>query len=160
MDKLYKDFILDHYKNPYQRKLLKNFDVSCQLKNPYCGDEIEVFLFRNKNEITEYCFWNKSCALLQASASMLMQAIKENNISYFFIWKEQFEKLLSKPVKNEKLPNNADVFTTKVTNKKKEMPKEFYNFQSFSQSSRKKCILLPWEALSLALEKFYKKEYH
>ena len=143
MDDLYKNFILEHYRNPHQRKRLDKFEVTCHLKNPYCGDEIEIFIRRNEKKTIEYFFWNKSCVLLQASASMLMRAIEMNDVAHFSLWKEQFEKLLSKQSDQEKLDA---------------MPKEFYNFKSFYRSNRKKCILLPWKALALALEKFHKKE--
>jgi nitrogen fixation NifU-like protein len=41
---IYRETILDHYRNPRNKGRISNHDVSVQDSNPLCGDEIEIHL--------------------------------------------------------------------------------------------------------------------
>lgn len=74
---LYREEILDHYKNPLNFGKLKKFDVSSKQLNPFCGDEIEMFVKFKKDTIENVGFTAKGCAISIASASILTNYVKK-----------------------------------------------------------------------------------
>lgn len=75
-DEIYRENILDHFKNPHNFGKLKNCDINSKDFNPTCGDEVEIFAKVDDNKISEAKFFGKGCAISQASASMLTDKIK------------------------------------------------------------------------------------
>lgn len=77
MDELYREYLLDHYKNPKNFGELKNPDMHKQDNNPLCGDEIEIFanIDSKKEKITEIKFIGHGCVICMASASILMDEV-------------------------------------------------------------------------------------
>lgn len=76
LDNLYREEILEHYKNPLNFGRLKNFDISSKLSNPFCGDEIEIFIKFEKEKISEIGFSGNGCAISVAATSMLTKYVK------------------------------------------------------------------------------------
>lgn len=76
IDDLYRDYILEHYKNPRNSGVLEAPDVSYQESNPLCGDEIRIDLKLTDSTVNEVRFKGKGCAISQASASLLTERIK------------------------------------------------------------------------------------
>ena len=77
MDDMYREVILDHYKNPRFKGELDPADVSYQDDNPLCGDMIRIDLrVDNDDRVIECAFSGQGCAISQASASMLMEDIQ------------------------------------------------------------------------------------
>ena len=77
MDDMYREFILDHYKNPRFHGVLEPADVSYEDDNPLCGDVIRIDLrVDSENRVVESAFSGQGCAISQASASMLMEEIQ------------------------------------------------------------------------------------
>ena len=77
---IYKDIILDYYRNPRNFGDLANADVRAKDSNPLCGDIIEMQLKINDGKIDDVRFKGKGCAISQASASMLTEAIKGKSL--------------------------------------------------------------------------------
>lgn len=76
MDDFYKDYILDHYRNPRNFGNLENPDASAEDLNPLCGDRIRFELnVDDEGRVTEVRFSGRGCAISQASASMLSETI-------------------------------------------------------------------------------------
>jgi nitrogen fixation NifU-like protein len=76
MDDFYRELIIDHYKNPQYRGELNPHDISFEDDNPLCGDHIRVDLRLDAyNRVTEAAFAGHGCAISQASADLLMEAI-------------------------------------------------------------------------------------
>ncbi len=73
---IYKDIILDYYRNPRNFGDLPNPDVRAKDSNPLCGDIIEMQLKINDGKIEDIRFKGKGCAISQASASMLTETVK------------------------------------------------------------------------------------
>jgi len=73
---IYKDIILDYYRNPRNFGDLPNPDVRAKDSNPLCGDIIEMQLKINDGRIEDVRFKGKGCAISQASASMLTEVMK------------------------------------------------------------------------------------
>ena len=72
---IYKDIILDYYRNPRNFGDLPSPDVRAKDSNPLCGDIIEMQLKINDGKIEDVRFKGKGCAISQASASMLTETI-------------------------------------------------------------------------------------
>ena len=76
MDDLYRDQIIDRYKNPQYRGHLEPYDIRFEDDNPLCGDHIEVTLRLNGNSrVVGAAFDGKGCAISQASADLLMETV-------------------------------------------------------------------------------------
>jgi len=76
MDDLYREVIIEHYKNPGFRGELDPHDISFEDENPLCGDHIRIDLRVNENEVvTEAAFSGHGCAISLASADLLLEFI-------------------------------------------------------------------------------------
>ncbi len=77
-DDLYREHILDHYKNPRNHGELDSADCRAEGMNPLCGDEITVTvaLAGDGETIEDVRFTGRGCAISQASASMLTELVK------------------------------------------------------------------------------------
>ena len=77
MDDLYRELIIERYKTPHYRGLLDPHDISFEDENPLCGDHIRVDLRVDENgRVTQASFDGHGCAISQASADLLMEAIQ------------------------------------------------------------------------------------
>lgn len=77
MDDLYRELIIDRYKNPIYRGELDPHDISFEDDNPLCGDHIRVEIRVNEDErVTEAAFSGEGCAISQASADLLVESIQ------------------------------------------------------------------------------------
>jgi nitrogen fixation protein NifU and related proteins len=77
MDDFYKEYILDHYRNPRNFGHLENPTTKAEDLNPLCGDKISMeLLVGDDGKISDVRFSGKGCAISQASASMLTESIK------------------------------------------------------------------------------------
>jgi len=76
MDDLYRELIIDHYKNPHYRGELDPNDITYEDDNPLCGDHIRIDLRIDENErVTEAAFSGRGCAISLASADLLVESI-------------------------------------------------------------------------------------
>jgi nitrogen fixation NifU-like protein len=76
MDALYRDNILDHYKNPRNYGTLDPHDLEAHDHNPLCGDELGVHLVVDEGgTITDLRFQGQGCAISQASASLASEEL-------------------------------------------------------------------------------------
>lgn len=76
-DQLYRELILDHYKNPRNHGLLEPADAHAEGQNPLCGDELAVTVrFGAGDVIEEVGFDGRGCAISQAATSMLSDLVK------------------------------------------------------------------------------------
>ncbi len=77
MDDFYRDFILDHYRNPRNYGHFTAPDAVAEDLNPLCGDQIRVELnIDGQRRVSDVRFSGKGCAISQASVSMLTEAVK------------------------------------------------------------------------------------
>ena len=76
MDDFYRDYILDHYRNPRNFGTLEKPDAQAEDLNPLCGDQIKMELRVDDGIVRDLRFSGKGCAISQASASMLTEAVK------------------------------------------------------------------------------------
>lgn len=72
----YREYILDHYRDPRNYGTLENPDVHWEDANPLCGDQLAMDLHIVDNCVTEVRFRGRGCAISQATASMLSEMIE------------------------------------------------------------------------------------
>ncbi len=76
MDDMYREVILDHYRNPRNKKLVAPADIEYEEDNPICGDHIHLTLKVDENQVVTEVGWDgDGCAISQASASMLYEEL-------------------------------------------------------------------------------------
>ena len=82
-DQLYREVILDHYKNPRGHGLIEHADAHAEGQNPLCGDEVTISVrFGADGEtIEEVGFEGRGCAISQAATSMLTELVKGRKAS-------------------------------------------------------------------------------
>jgi nitrogen fixation protein NifU and related proteins len=73
---IYRETILDHYKNPRNKGHLENPTVSVCAENPMCGDSLCLSLIISNEVVTDIKFNGDGCAISQASASLLTENVK------------------------------------------------------------------------------------
>jgi nitrogen fixation NifU-like protein len=80
---LYREVILDHYKNPRGHGVIEDADAKAEGVNPLCGDEVSIFVqFGEDGEtLDDVKFSGRGCAISQASTSMLMEMVKGRKAS-------------------------------------------------------------------------------
>lgn len=76
MDDLYREIIIDRFKNPHHKGTLEPHDITFEDDNPLCGDRIRIDLrVDGEGKITEAVFNGHGCAISQASADLLIEEI-------------------------------------------------------------------------------------
>ena len=138
LDELYQDIIIEHNQNPQNFGNISDATHTAEGFNPFCGDNIKIYLLVQEETITDIKFSGSGCAISQASASMMTDQLK--NISL-----EQAKKVFQE-------------FHTMMTNDTgviKEMP-ILGDLQSLAGVSayptRIKCAILGWHTLNKAIE--------
>ncbi len=136
LDELYKEVILDHYRAPRNKGRLDPHDVALERNNPLCGDEIELFLQFDGEDVTGIAFEGKGCSISQASASMMTEKVKGLSVKDASALAEQIKALMAgEDVGDEK--TLGDLVSLKGVVK---------------YPVRIKCALLGWNTLVEALE--------
>jgi nitrogen fixation NifU-like protein len=134
LDDLYQDIILEHYKQPRNRQELDDADKKIEGKNPFCGDEIELYIKIRGDVIERVTFTGKGCAISQASASLMTEALGGKTVDEGREIIADFKKL----VKGESVDGDLD---------------DLLAFHRMSQfPTRVKCALLSWSTLERGLE--------
>jgi nitrogen fixation NifU-like protein len=76
LDSLYREVILDHYKNPRGHGVIDEADAEAEGQNPLCGDEVSIAVSFDGDTIADVKFQGRGCAISQAATSMLMDMVK------------------------------------------------------------------------------------
>ena len=82
-DELYREVIIDHWKNPRGHGVIEDPDVEVEGQNPLCGDEVSIYVsFEPDGEtIEDVKFSGRGCAISQAATSMLTEMVKGRKAS-------------------------------------------------------------------------------
>jgi len=89
LEELYREVILDHYRNPRNRGRLDSPDATAQGVNPMCGDELNIQLKFSDGLVSEVAVEGQGCSISQSSASMMTEAIKGKT-------RDEIDELVSK----------------------------------------------------------------
>ena len=79
---IYREIILDYYRNPRNYGKIQDPDIAQRDSNPLCGDELEMHLNIKDDKVADVKFTGKGCAISQASASMLTELILGKDFEY------------------------------------------------------------------------------
>ena len=76
LDELYREVILDHFRQPRHQGELPGAQIKAEGTNPLCGDEIAFWLKLSGDRIEEAHFLGKGCAISQATGSMFTEQLR------------------------------------------------------------------------------------
>ncbi len=144
LDELYREVILDHYRNPRHRGALGGPHVHAEGQNPSCGDEFSLDLAVEDGVVTAVAIQGQGCSISQASGSMMAEAVLGKSI-------EEVEEL----TRRFRLMMSIDEGENPVD---PERPGAVLGDLEALQGVRRfpvriKCADLPWVTLAEALEK-------
>jgi nitrogen fixation NifU-like protein len=139
---LYQSLILDHGKNPRNRRPMHDCgtDAPCQCRegfNPLCGDKLKLYARASGDVIEDLSFEGEGCAIFTASSSMLTEVLKGRKVSEV---REIVEKYITMLTNEEAVPDPDGLGKLAVFGGVKDFP------------TRVKCATLPWRALEAILE--------
>ena len=142
LKELYQEIVLDHGKNPRNKKRCKGFNKQAEGHNPLCGDKVHVFLKLNKEKkVEDISFEGEGCAISMASASIMTEIIKGKQ---FNIAKKIQEDFLNMIKEGSKLNMNSLTDTENMTMMSLSGVKRF--------PMRVKCATLAWHTFVEAVE--------
>jgi nitrogen fixation NifU-like protein len=95
LEELYREVILDHYRNPRNRTALVAPDTVAEGVNPLCGDEVTVELAFDGDVVTGVSVRGQGCSISQSSASMMSEAIKGKSTAQISQLGLRFRTMLS-----------------------------------------------------------------
>ncbi|MGA7989714.1 MAG: SUF system NifU family Fe-S cluster assembly protein [Candidatus Dormiibacterota bacterium] len=94
-DDLYREIILDHYRNPRHHRTVDPADRVIEANNPLCGDEIDLSYRLSDGTVAAIGFTGRGCSISQASASMLCEAVTGMSVGAASRLAEQFRAMLT-----------------------------------------------------------------
>jgi nitrogen fixation NifU-like protein len=97
LQEVYRQVILDHYRNPRHREPLPDPDRSSEGANPLCGDEVKIQLDVSDGRITAISVAGKGCSISQSSASLMGEAVNGSPIPDVLGLSIRFQGLMQTP---------------------------------------------------------------
>lgn len=80
LEELYREVILDHYRNPRHKGTLSHAHFHAEGQNPSCGDEFSIDLMIEDGVLVEVATQGQGCSISQASGSMMADAVKGKTV--------------------------------------------------------------------------------
>lgn len=141
LEDLYREIILDHYKNPRNRGELDPPAVRAEGHNPLCGDEIQVYLQVEDGVVSDVKISGQGCSISQSSASMMSAAIKGKSLDEVRALVSRFRHMMSIDEENDTpADNSAPLGDLEALQGVVKFP------------VRIKCAVLAWNVLTQALD--------
>ena len=94
LDDLYRRVIMDHYQKPRNQGELVGADATIQLKNPTCGDQIQLQMKIENGKIKDAKFLGEGCSISMSSASMMTEAVIGKSVDEALNLAERFSKMV------------------------------------------------------------------
>ena len=94
LDNLYQEVILDHYKNPQNKKLSATYDAQVHHVNPSCGDEIDLNITIKDGRVEAITWDGVGCSISQASVSILTDLLIGKSIDDAYKIYDEFVALM------------------------------------------------------------------
>jgi nitrogen fixation NifU-like protein len=134
---LYQELILDHYRKPRNKGKLENADATIEMRNPLCGDEVDLQVVYAGDSIGDLKFSGRGCSISQASASMMTQIVKGKTRAEIDAIRTKFRDLIMGDLA---AADDKSLGSLRALSGVSKFP------------ARVKCALLAWNALETALE--------
>jgi len=139
---LSREIILDHYQNPRNHGRLENPTLANRGHNPLCGDEIELAVEIDDDNIRDIAFVGRGCSISQASASMMTETVKGHRLDEAEAIVQSFTRRMA-----DRQPPPA------------ELEDELDALQGVKRyPARVKCALLPWTTLRETVDLYRHRE--
>ncbi len=133
---LYQEMILDHYRKPRNKGTMENADRSVAMRNPLCGDEVDLQVAFGENSIADVKFTGRGCSISQASASMMTQLVKGMSPEEAEDLRKKFRQMV---MGDQSLASDKSLGSLRSLAGVSRFP------------ARVKCALLAWNALEEAI---------
>ncbi len=94
LDQLYRQVIMDHYKNPRNKGSIEDGALTIDMNNPTCGDRIHLTLQIEDGKVKDAKYDGEGCSISMSSASMMTQAIKGKSVNEALKLSEIFSDMM------------------------------------------------------------------
>ena len=149
LEDLYREIILDHYRNPRNRGELPVPPAHrSEGFNPLCGDEVQVYIDVEDDAVTDVRVSGQGCSISQSSASMMSQAVKGKSVDEARLLVRAFKAMMS--IHEHELDGDGDEDTTDLDEVKLGDLEALRGVVKFPV--RIKCATLSWNTLQQALD--------
>jgi nitrogen fixation protein NifU and related proteins len=140
MESMYREIILDHYKNPQHRGLPDSFDAEVHHVNPTCGDEVTLRVRVSDGAITELGWEGEGCSISQASTSVMSDLVVGKPIDDAMALQRKFLELMQ---------SRGEAGLSEAEQDELEDAVAFEGVSKYP--ARVKCALLGWMAMKSAV---------
>ncbi|KMY43257.1 nitrogen fixation protein NifU [Bacillus sp. FJAT-27916] len=137
LDNLYRQVIMDHYKNPRNKGSLEGDSLVIDMNNPTCGDRIHLTLQVEDGIVKDAKFDGEGCSISMSSASMMTQTIKGKSVDEAMKLASIFSDMMQGKDYDEDNLDLGDIEALQGVNK---FP------------ARIKCATLAWKAMEKGLK--------
>jgi nitrogen fixation protein NifU and related proteins len=134
---LYQEVILDHYRRPRNRGTVPEPTGTASLRNPLCGDEVDVQVSVQDGKVTDVKFGGRGCSISQASASMMTELVKGRTPDEVHALGERFAEMIRG---NEEAAKDQALGQARALSGVSRFP------------TRVRCALIAWEAMERAVK--------
>ncbi|MCQ6275611.1 SUF system NifU family Fe-S cluster assembly protein [Bacillus sp. V3B] len=137
LDTLYRQVIMDHYKNPRNRGVIEDNSLTINMNNPTCGDRIQLTMKVENDLVVDAKFEGEGCSISMSSASMMTQVIKGKPIDEALKLAHMFSDMMQG--KDIEVDEDLDLGDIEALQGVCKFP------------ARIKCATLAWKAMEKAL---------
>ena len=134
---LYQEVILDHYRRPRNRGTVPEPTGTASLRNPLCGDEVDVQVSVQDGKVADVKFGGRGCSISQASASMMTELVKGRTPDEVHALGERFAEMIR---------GNAEAAKDQALGQARALS----GVSRFP--TRVRCALIAWEAMERAVK--------
>jgi nitrogen fixation NifU-like protein len=134
---LYQELILDHYRRPRNKGALPTATGSASLRNPLCGDEVDVQVELRDGRVSDVRFGGRGCSISQASASMMTELVKGRTPDEVARLSERFAEMIRG---DESAARDEALGQARALSGVARFP------------TRVRCALIAWEAMARAVK--------
>ena len=143
LETIYKELVLDHYRKPRNKLPLAEPTIVVSMRNPLCGDEVELMLAVEDDRIVDVRFGGQGCSISQASVSMMTEILKGGTLDEALELEGKFLALMRGEEEPKRDRALGDLRALEGVSK---LP------------VRIKCALLGWNALDEAIKAYRRSE--
>ncbi|HYO46802.1 MAG TPA: SUF system NifU family Fe-S cluster assembly protein [Gemmatimonadota bacterium] len=143
LESIYRELILDHYRKPRNKGAMPEPTVTVSMRNPMCGDEVDLMLAVEEDRIADARFVGQGCSISQASVSMMTETIKGKTLDEALDLEGRFLALMRGEEESKRDKRLGDLRALEGVAK---LP------------VRIKCALLGWNALDEAVKAYRKSD--
>ena len=134
---LYQEVILDHYRRPRNKGVLAAATGSASLRNPLCGDEVDVHVEMRDGKVADVRFAGRGCSISQASASMMTELVRGHTLEEVHALGERFAAMIR---------GDAEAASDTVLGQARALS----GVSRFP--TRVRCAMIAWEAVARAVK--------